>query len=201
MRSNKNSVLVPFFPVIRIRIGPETCHLLGVPRVSRARPRPEPKAAESPRGGRARNHRSGHFAAKRADDVAEAARVRVCSGPWPVHRNARGGFGPAGKCMRGAWHFFRFKVNEALFRFTVRPPLVTALVTGIHGRGGLDAAFAATGPLAGAVILVGSSVCLDFDVVVFFFGSRLIGQNWDHRRRLPVFRWIVTCLYPLSRPG
>ena len=34
----------------------------------------------------------------------------------------------------------------------------------------MDAAFAATGPL-GAVVLAGSSVCLDFDSVVFFFGA------------------------------
>jgi hypothetical protein len=77
----------------------------------------------------------------------------------------------------------------------VRPPLVTALVTGIGGRGGLDAAFAATGPWAGAVVLAGSSVCLDFDSVVIFFGSRPIGQNRDHGRRPVVFCWIVTCLY------
>jgi hypothetical protein len=82
-----------------------------------------------------------------------------------------------------------------LFRFTVRLPLVTVLVTGIGGRSGLDAAFAATCPSAGAVVLAGSSVCLDFDLVVFFFGSRPIGQNWDHGRRPVVFRWIVTCLY------
>ncbi len=48
----------------------------------------------------------------------------------------------------------------------------------------------------GAVILAGSSMCLDFDLVVrVFFGSRLIGQSWDHGRRLLVFCWIVTCLY------
>ena len=54
---------------------------------------------------------------------------------------------------------FRFKVNEVLFHFPVRPPLVTVLVTGTGGRGGMD-----------AVVLAGLSVCLDFDLVVFFSG-------------------------------
>ncbi len=119
-----------------------------------------PAELERPRGpggpgACARSKSTGdHFAAKRADEPAEATRAcpslqRALAGPSCAA--PAGDLGPlvnVHEPLRGAWDYLRSQLMR-LFRFTVRPPLVTVLVTGIGGRGRMDAACTAAGRLAG----------------------------------------------------